>query len=51
MEYEFSKRFKLLSVVLLVVGVVSVAVAYSLQRANGLARRHAKGFTVVTKEL
>lgn len=50
MEFEFSRRFKLLSVALLVVGLVSVTVAYSLQRANGLKLRHAKGFTIVTKE-
>src|SRR5882724_10712696 len=50
MKFEFSKKFKLLSVVLLVVGVVSVAFAYSFQRANGVKFRHAKGFTIVTKE-
>lgn len=50
MDFEFSKKFKLLSVALLVVGVVSVAVAYSFQRTNGLRLRHAKAFTIVTKE-
>ena len=50
MDFEFSKKFKLLSVALLIVGIVSVAVAYSLQRANGVKFRHAKGFTIVTKE-
>lgn len=50
MDFEFSKKFKLLSVALLIVGIVSVAVAYSLQRANGIKFRHAKGFTIVTKE-
>jgi hypothetical protein len=46
----FSKKFKLLTVVLLLVGVVSAAVAYSLQRANSVKLRHAKGLTIVTKE-
>src|SRR5882762_5902971 len=50
MDFEFSKRFKLLSIVVLVIGVVSAAVAYSFQRANSLKLRHAKGFTIVTKE-
>lgn len=46
----FSKKFKLLTVALLVLGVVSAAVAYSLQRANTVKLRHRKGFTIVTKE-
>jgi hypothetical protein len=46
----FSRKFKLLTVVLLAIGVVSAGVAYSLQRANGVKLRHAKGLTIVTKE-
>ena len=50
MEFQFGGKFKLLAVVLLVGGVVSVTLAYSWQRANGPARRPAKGFTLITKE-
>lgn len=50
MATAFSKNFKVLSVGLLIVGVVSAGVAYSLQRANGVRLRPAKGFTVLTKE-
>lgn len=50
MESTISNKVKLLSVALLVIGIVSVSVAYSFQRSNALKRRHAKGFTIVTKE-
>jgi hypothetical protein len=50
MAFKFSKKFELLSLVLLVLGVVSVTVAYSFQRAKGIKYRPAKGFEIVTKE-
>jgi hypothetical protein len=50
MEHPVSKKIRLLSISLFVVGVVSGAVAYSLQRANGIKLRPAKAFTIVTKE-
>lgn len=50
MKHRFSKQMKVLSIVLLVVGMVSAALAYSLKKVNGLKVRHAKGFTLVTKE-
>jgi len=43
-------KFKLISVALLIVGLVSAAVAVSLHRTNGTKFRHAKGFTLITKE-
>jgi hypothetical protein len=50
MSNNFSARIKLVSIALLLAGMVSVALAYSLKQANGLKLRHAKGFTIVTKE-
>jgi len=50
MKFEFSKKFKLLSVVLLVVGIFSVTVAYSWQQTKGVKLRPAKAFTLITKE-
>lgn len=50
MESGYSNRAKLLSVAFLLIGVVSVTFAYSLQRANQPKLRHARGLTVVTKE-
>lgn len=45
-----STRIKFVSIALLIAGMVSVALAYSLKQANGVKLRYAKGFTVVTKE-
>lgn len=50
MDFQFSRKAKLMSVALFVIGIVSVTVAYSLQRANRLKLRPAKGFTIITKE-
>lgn len=50
MRSRFSQQVKVLSIVLLVIGMVSAALAYSLKRTNGVKLRHAKGFTLVTKE-
>ncbi len=43
-------RFKLVSVGLFVLGLFSATVAVSLHRTNGTKFRHAKGFTLITKD-
>jgi len=50
MTSGFSKRTKLLSIVIFVIGVVSASVAFTLQPAKGKRLRPAKGFTIVLKE-
>ena len=44
------RRIKFTSSVLLVVGLVSATVGYSLKRSDGVKRKAAIGFTLVTKE-
>lgn len=51
MRHLFSNHLKLASVILLSIGVVSAALAYSLRRSHMPVRRPAKGFKVVTKEV
>jgi hypothetical protein len=43
-------RFRIISTAVFVVGLVSAAVTYSLQRQDSVKLRHARGFTIVTKE-
>jgi hypothetical protein len=50
MSNSFSARIKLASIAMLIAGLVSVALAYSLKQGNSVKLRHAKGFTIVTKE-
>jgi hypothetical protein len=50
MAYQSLKKLRALCLVLLVLGVVSAAVAYSYQRSKAVKYRPAKGFTIVTKE-
>ena len=50
MKNRLLAPIKVISIGLLIAGIVSAAVAYSLKRANGINRRPAKGFTIVTKE-
>lgn len=50
MPNSFSVRLKLLSVGLLIVGMVSAVLAYSLKQSNNVNRRPARGFTLITKE-
>lgn len=50
MSNRFSARIKLASIALLIAGMVSAALAYSLRQANAVKRRPAQGFTLVTKE-
>jgi hypothetical protein len=42
--------FRVISISLFVVGLMSAAVAYSWQRRDAVKLRHAKGFTIVTRE-
>src|SRR6266478_3286809 len=45
-------KFKLKSVGIFVLGLVSAALALSLRQANdNQGRRHARGFTLITKEI
>ncbi len=50
MENKISKNIRLLSIALLIAGMVSVAIVYALPQAKGGRTRHAKGFTIITKE-
>lgn len=50
METRISKNIRLLSIALLIAGMVSVVIAYAFPQAKGGRTRHAKGFTIVTKE-
>lgn len=51
MPKSFSVRIKLLSVVVLIAGMVSAVLAYSLKQSNSVKRKPARGFTLVTKEI
>lgn len=42
-------RFKVLSIVIFVIGLVSATVAFSIQKGNGKKQRHRIGFTLVMK--
>lgn len=50
MKNRLFAPIKFVSIGLLIAGIVSAAVAYSLKQANGNNRRPATGFTIVTKE-
>ena len=50
MEIKVLKDIRLVSIALLIAGVVSVAIVYALPQTKGGRTRHAKGFTIVTKE-
>jgi hypothetical protein len=50
MSNRFYARIKLLSLSLLIAGMVSVALAYSLKPSNGVKLKAKRAFTVVTKE-
>lgn len=50
MPHSFSVRLKLFSVVLLIAGMVSAVLAYSLKESNNVKRKPARGFTLITKE-
>src|SRR6185436_6836023 len=43
-------RFKFVSIVIFVIGLVSATVAFSIQKGNGKKQRHRIGFTIVTKQ-
>jgi hypothetical protein len=43
-------RFKFVSIVIFVIGLVSATVAFSIQKSNGKKQRHRIGFTLVTKQ-
>lgn len=43
-------KFKILSIAIFILGLVSAAFAFSLRQTNGKKPRHRKGFTVITKE-
>jgi hypothetical protein len=50
MSNKVSTRINLISTTLLVVGLVSAAVAYSVKQSNSVKRKPAQGYTLVTKE-
>jgi hypothetical protein len=50
MVFRLSNKLRLLAIFLFFAGVVSVSLAFSLQRTSSIKRRPAKGFTIVTRE-
>ena len=50
MTVRFSRRLRILSIVVFVAGVVSATLAFSLHPAKGHRLRPARGFTIVLKE-
>jgi|GEM_PF-1109347 len=50
MSHRTFVRFRLISIILFVLGLVSVAVALSYHQANSSNLRHRKGFTLTTRD-
>jgi hypothetical protein len=50
MSQKFLVRFRMISIAVFIVGLLSAAVAYSLQLRGAVKLRHARGFTIVTRE-
>lgn len=50
MSHRVFARFRLISISLFVFGLVSVAVAFSINQSSGNKLRHRKGFTLIRRE-
>lgn len=50
MSHKSFARFKIISIAIFILGLVSAAAAYAWQRRDAIKLRPAKGFTIITRE-